>query len=1013
MSDINKMNISLLKSYHQDFSNEKENFNQSSFQTFSSSYLKNCSDPYVLKMSDSLNRMYLKIKNGYANIDNWWVDYNENLEGLENALSNDTKSGSISESLLRNYINTQLPELRNYNLKLAGIISPVVVGAVKSPKFINDKVVSSVDPFANLYREYDDDKSVDNFVSKINEYDGKVFEQVNSKVTTVKENVSSKVTEVVDVETTSFKQTRTYVADESESIWNIATDWVSNAASTVGDFFSDVGTTIADGAKSLWADVTNWWDGVVDWWNEDALPWIENAANAVWDTLKRVGATIAVFVQSLVEGLLQFVEAIVDFVAIVGTGVASIFTGLYDGYQAIRGAITGEEWSSATVAMWEKGTMAFVSNQYVTGWFDALYQNTGYGNWLMDNAYGFDTVRSIGSGIGYIAGVVLLTVATFGAGSVVAAGGTVTASTAVAATTSTQMAIIATAAGVGKGTETAWSEGASLLEGLSVGTLTGLWEGFQFYIGGKIGMTSLFGKNGIFKAIGGSGIGTKILNGFARVVLDGVDGGLEGFVQPALQSIYKDGYYDENGQYVEFSNEYNILERYVELFNDSGGWKNVGIQATIGSASSLLGEVFDLNKYFKSSHDSKNVQVKPSTYVTEQDIALKISRYNELLNIKNSKEYIDYMDYAKKGYAQRLRPEFEGIESEIMSLETEIKGFMGANNLSKSIPSSEIARISNDSIDNYLANLQEFTSKGILLEDYLKQNGVDVKRLNSHMELAECFGDSKLYLFGKLKQLAESNILNNSNKKEILDIYGRYKSIPVADIDAKKLMSEFKKYLSSDEIKVYNELLKSGLSDNVLKKYSQEQLDAVFNYTACGGFEINGWLNDAKINGKRVRDSYSSIEQIQNIMSGHGRNRIFTSKQGNIIDTLDSVISSAKYDDTIITYRGVKELFDFNNKIDINNLEVGDSFSSYGYQSSSILLENSYGFTKADTNVILEILVPPKSGVGAYIENITGCLNYCQTEFIIKRNAVMTVIDKPYKTIINGVEKTIIPVVVQ
>lgn len=658
MSDINKMNISLLKSYHQDFSNEKENFNQSSFQTFSSSYLKNCSDPYVLKMNDSLNRIYLKIKNGYANIDNWWVDYNENLEGLENALSNDTKSGSISEGLLRNYVNTQLPELRNYNLKLAGIISPVVVGAVKSPKFINDKVVSSVDPFANLYREYDDDKSVDNFVSKINEYDGKVFEQVNSKVTTVKENVSSKVTEVVDMETTSFKQVGSYVADKAESMWDSATDWVSNAADTVGDFFSDVGTTISDGAKSLWADVTNWWDGVVDWWNEDALPWIENAANAVWDTLKRVGATIAVFVQSLVEGLLQFVEAIVDFVAIVGTGVASIFTGLYDGYQAIRGAITGEEWSSATVAMWEKGTMAFVSNQYVTGWFDALYQNTGYGNWLMDNAYGFDTVRSIGSGIGYIAGVVLLTVATFGAGSVVAAGGTVTASTAVAATTSTQMAIIATAAGVGKGTETAWSEGASLLEGLSVGTLTGLWEGFQFYIGGKIGMTSLFGKNGIFKAIGGSGIGTKILNGFARVVLDGVDGGLEGFVQPALQSIYKDGYYDENGQYVEFSNEYNILERYVELFNDSGGWKNVGIQATIGSASSLLGEVFDLNKYFKNSQGSSDLNNATATLKLDNDNVTAPLNSNSKLTSKqiraNAKSLKEFMMAMKTGEASNM-----------------------------------------------------------------------------------------------------------------------------------------------------------------------------------------------------------------------------------------------------------------------------------------------------------------------------------------------------------------------
>ncbi|HIT23656.1 MAG TPA: hypothetical protein IAD45_04485, partial [Candidatus Faecimonas intestinavium] len=49
-----------------------------------------------------------------------------------------------------------------------------------------------------------------------------------------------------------------------------------------------------------------------------------------------------------------------------------------------------------------------------------------------------------------------------------------------------QLATTAGVAGFGRGTESAWKDGESLGEGLMFGGLNGVWEGFQFYIGGKI-----------------------------------------------------------------------------------------------------------------------------------------------------------------------------------------------------------------------------------------------------------------------------------------------------------------------------------------------------------------------------------------------------------------------------------------------------------------------------------------------------------------------------------------------
>lgn len=149
MSDIIKISVPKLKSYKQNFNNEQNNFNNSTYQKFSSSYFNRCSDTYVSRMKSNLSFLYSKLKNGYRNIDKWWTDYNENTEGLESSLSNDTKSGSISESSIRSYVNV-LPELANYNMKFSGTITTGVISAEANATFINNEPTTVIDFISQL-----------------------------------------------------------------------------------------------------------------------------------------------------------------------------------------------------------------------------------------------------------------------------------------------------------------------------------------------------------------------------------------------------------------------------------------------------------------------------------------------------------------------------------------------------------------------------------------------------------------------------------------------------------------------------------------------------------------------------------------------------------------------------------------------------------------------------------------------------------------------------------------------
>ena len=285
---------------------------------------------------------------------------------------------------------------------------------------------------------------------------------------------------------------------------------------------------------------------------------------------KSLAATLFTAGAGVVEGVCDFVETGADLIELGKSAVGTIFTGTYD-------LFTG---SDTTKQMWE-ATKAKVSEKKVENAFNNFYNNTEFGRSIKNNAYGFDAVRGISSGLGYTAGIIGLNMVTGGLASGLGIGSAGSVGVG-------QLAATAGLMGFSSGTEDAWADGASIGKGLLYGAATGAWEGTQWAIGAKINQYGGVGDriaSGIFKG-GKSGAVT-------RVVLDTVDSGLEGFVQPGLKMIYKD--YEGN----------SFADKYKNAFKEAGGWSNVRNQAIMGGIMSAGSEFVDARKILKSASDGK------------------------------------------------------------------------------------------------------------------------------------------------------------------------------------------------------------------------------------------------------------------------------------------------------------------------------------------------------------------------------------------------------------------------
>lgn len=151
MSDVYLIDVDRLKSFKKDFDNEHKSYNNKAYNTFSSGYIKKCSNTQVRKMASELQKMYDKITDGYKNIDNWWSLYNSDVQNLESKLSGG--SSSLSAPVQRG--TSTLSKLEDLNVDISGTFSLTSgdVDVIPHAKHIPQEQGVEVNPISKNFKE--------------------------------------------------------------------------------------------------------------------------------------------------------------------------------------------------------------------------------------------------------------------------------------------------------------------------------------------------------------------------------------------------------------------------------------------------------------------------------------------------------------------------------------------------------------------------------------------------------------------------------------------------------------------------------------------------------------------------------------------------------------------------------------------------------------------------------------------------------------------------------------------
>ena len=148
MKGTSKIDSSILKEYLSDFKKEYNSFHSTTYSTFSSCYLKNCSDPYIVRMSNNLSTLYKNIEKGYSNICTWWTDYNKNAKELEDYMSGKGGSGGVAGHVVKNKFITSDVTKKSNTIVSSGNIKrvyhPGVQPKMNVSKNTNSKVLELI-----------------------------------------------------------------------------------------------------------------------------------------------------------------------------------------------------------------------------------------------------------------------------------------------------------------------------------------------------------------------------------------------------------------------------------------------------------------------------------------------------------------------------------------------------------------------------------------------------------------------------------------------------------------------------------------------------------------------------------------------------------------------------------------------------------------------------------------------------------------------------------------------------
>ncbi len=633
-----------IKLYYDDFTSYKNAFS-SDYNNYKNSYIVTSGDYTINLMQRKFDTYFQRLNNAYNKIQTQWKDFYDDLINTDSVLAGEKSVGSIKSAITASKINL-MPKLEDYNVNLSvfnGVADAMIKGATASLVGVLNK--NYQDPLKDI--------------AMASAADGVMVGAISGTTAMVRNNVSQ-LNISDDISSAAEKPSDSTAKDmikgaaigsligtlilpgfgailggavgavvSNDGIVSKIKDWVKG----LGEGLKDIFNSLKDSAKQMVNDLR----GLTE----------AESFDDVLQVFKRTSATLATAATSLVEGVFKLGEDIVDLVALVGTAVASIGTGILDLGNLAMSKITGDESvkTSYTKQMWEK-TRSFVATDYVGNLFDKFYDNTTFGQWMKDNAYGFDTTRAVGTAIGEVLGVIAITVLTAGVGGAAlgtasSVGAGVSAAAASTAVTTTGAAITYGALKAAEHTETNWQdENTSTAAGFFKGVSQGVLDGLFFAAGAKGDQVLRSSAKAVASNIG-KDASKEVVRAAQKEVIKklGLKMAYEGGTAVAqdlgtigLDVIFsKDTITDANGNIIKLN---SFRDKFNYYFNQAGGVKGLAQSVITAVGLSAIADRADsiniVNKAARQGQESglkqalKDVRINGSSKLSQLTSSVKL-----------------------------------------------------------------------------------------------------------------------------------------------------------------------------------------------------------------------------------------------------------------------------------------------------------------------------------------------------------------------------------------------------
>ena len=364
-------------------------------------------------------------------------------------------------------------------------------------------------------------------------------------------------------------------------------------------------------------------------------------------------------------------------------------------------------------------------------------------------------------------------------------------------------------------------------------------------------------------------------------------------------------------------------------------------------------------------------------YYSQHALQTKIDKFHELIQIKQSPEYLEYMEKTTKYGMFPNNIKFNTLELELIMLEEELSQY-------SSLPTIDLT-LDTDITEKLIDEGSEPTLDMFATEKLIDEGSEPI--IEQYISFSKKFAES-------IKQL--SDYYGDAGEKiRSMYVYGR------------KTTQQILNELDEQEKIEFQEFLQNTREGRFLASLSNDEIRAMTIYTGGSYHDINEMLRKKNISGTIVdMDAQKLIDNIDSAIKKYGG-----------LETKTQIYRAVDVDAFVFQDSSYAALFNGIDRSDLKQvysvLKVleGKKFGDLGYMSASPAYSAS--FAKLDRYPIVLDIIADKGTQGAYINQISEYYNE-ENEFLFARDTVFEMVEvlAPEKDI-NGLEKIVIKCVVK